>query len=533
MSRASAGSTQAAARRRDRSARGISERLSAALRRVPARIMEPRLTLILATVALVVFGLVMVYSASSIKGIINGESPSAYLTKQLFGCAMGIVACVVCAKVDYHTWGRKWLPALWLIAVGLLVVVHLHGTDSHGATRWINLGPISFQPSEFSKTVVVIAAAAVISDYVVCHRPATPGEFLAGIAWKVGIPMGLVLFQPDKGTTLVLGAVVFCLCLMSGLPKKPLFIVLGIAVATYLFLSLKDDYSRSRFLIFLNPNSDPTGAGYQVIQSFRAFGSGGLLGTGIGMGAMKYSYLPEAHNDFILAVIGEECGLLGMVLVIGLFALILWSGFRIARNAPDFFGSLLAAGLSMLIVFTFLLNLAGVIGAFPLSGKAVPFLSYGGTSMAASLLIVGAILSVSVHSRLPETAHDRARRGFGVVGAQRRGASEPSPAVEGSTAGAPTARSLRLVHDASGKDHGQGAADASRREREGAPEGRKRRASERPSKGRAHPEARLTRDANGRERIDLGRDATERLRPERGPEVRDRRGPSSRNSGRR
>ena len=133
----------------------------------------------------------------------------------------------------------------------------------------------------------------------------------------------------------------------------------GVAVAAYLVLSLKDDYSRSRFLIFLNPDSDPTGAGYQVIQSFRAFGSGGLFGTGIGLGAMKYSYLPEAHNDFILAVIGEECGLVGMVVVIALFALILWSGFRIARNAPDFFGSLLAAGSSMLIVFTFLLNLSG------------------------------------------------------------------------------------------------------------------------------------------------------------------------------
>ncbi len=262
-----------------------------------------------------------------------------------------------------------------------------------------------------------------------------------------------------------------------------------------------------------------------MIQSFRAFGSGGLFGTGIGMGAMKYSYLPEAHNDFILAVIGEECGLVGMVLVIALFALILWSGFRIARNAPDFFGSLLAAGSSMLIVFTFLLNLSGVIGAFPLSGKAVPFLSYGGTSMMASLLVVGTILSVSVHSRLPETVHDRRRRSLGVV---RDGAPAPVPTVEGSTAGAPTARSLRLVHDSGSRGdarRGDPGAGGRSGDRGGGREGSGRDGS--------HPEARRTRDSSGRERIELGRSATERLRPERGPEVRERRGPSSRNTGRR
>lgn len=502
--------------------RGASDWLSSVAAKVPARIMEPRLTLILATTALVVFGLVMVYSASSIKGIVNGESPSSYLVKQLFGTALGLVVCVACAKVDYHVWGRRYLRILWVLAVVLMVAVHLHGTDSHGATRWIYLGPLSFQPSEFAKIVVVVTAAAVIADYVVEHRPTTPAAFLKEAAWKVGLPVVLVLLQPDKGTTLVLGAVIFCLCLMAGLPRRPLLMCAGVAVAAYLVLSLKDDYSRSRFLIFLNPDSDPTGAGYQVIQSFRAFGSGGLFGTGIGLGAMKYSYLPEAHNDFILAVIGEECGLVGMVVVIALFALILWSGFRIARNAPDFFGSLLAAGSSMLIVFTFLLNLSGVIGAFPLSGKAVPFLSYGGTSMMASLLIVGTILSVSVHSRLPETVHDRRRRGLGVVGG---GAPATVPTVEGSTAGAPTARSLRLVHDSG--SHGGGAPRDGDRSR-----GRGRDRSGAAGEG-SHPEARRTRDSSGRERIELGRSATERLRPERGPEVRERRGPSSRNTGRR
>lgn len=503
--------------------RGASDWLSSVAAKVPARIMEPRLTLILATTALVVFGLVMVYSASSIKGIVNGESPSSYLVKQLFGTVLGLVACVVCAKVDYHVWGRRYLRVLWVLAVVLMVAVHLRGTDSHGATRWISLGPLSFQPSEFAKIVVVVTAAAVIADYVVEHRPASPSAFLKEAAWKVGLPVVLVLLQPDKGTTLVLGAVIFCLCLMAGLPRRPLLVCAGVAVAAYLALSLKDDYSRSRFLVFLNPDSDPTGAGYQVIQSFRAFGSGGLLGTGIGLGAMKYSYLPEAHNDFILAVIGEECGLVGMVLVIALFALILWSGFRIARNAPDFFGSLLAAGSSMLIVFTFLLNLSGVIGAFPLSGKAVPFLSYGGTSMMASLLIVGTILSVSVHSSLPETVHDRRRRSLGVV---REGAPAPVPTVEGSTAGAPTARSLRLVHDSGSRGDVPGGAPMDG----GRPGGRSRTAAG--GEG-SHPEARRTRDSSGRERIELGRSATERLRPERGPEVRERRGPSSRNTGRR
>lgn len=499
----------------------LRERMDRDAANTPARIMAPRLALILAVAALLALGLVMVFSASSIKGLLSdGQDPSSFLTKQVMTTAMGLVIAVVVASVDYHAWAQRGVMFVWVAAMLVLLAVLALGMASHGATRWIQLGPVSIQPSEFAKTAVVVVAAKIIDDYVSHGRPPTLKDFALRALWMVGLPLGLILLQPDKGTTLVVGLVVFCLALMAGVPKKPLLVLGAVCVLGYFLLSVSTEYSRQRLLVMLDPFSDPNGAGYQLVQGFYAFGSGGLFGRGLGMGREKYSYLPEAHNDFIFAVIGEELGLAGCLLVLVLFAVILWAGFRIAKNAPDLLGSLVASGCTLLLVFGMLLNVCGVIGIFPMSGKAIPFVSYGGSAVMGSLLTVGAIMSVSLNSHLPETSHDRRRRGLAAVGAGSRGAA-PRP-VEGSTAGEAKPRSLRLVAG------GQTDTDRPREratERTQRPTGRGSRNGKSPDSN--HPEARRTRDGSGRERIDLGPDAADRLRPNTGPQVRDRGGSST------
>ncbi|WP_417803050.1 FtsW/RodA/SpoVE family cell cycle protein, partial [Thermophilibacter provencensis] len=295
--------------------------------------------------------------------------------------------------------------------------------------------------------------------------------------------------------TMVLGITIVTMGYLAGVPKRILAAFLVLGVLGFLGLSLKDDYSRQRLLTMLNPESDPYGAGYQLLQGFYAFGSGGLFGVGIGFSKQKYSYLPMAHNDFIFAVIGEECGLVGTLGLLAGFALFAWAGFRIALHAPDLAGRLIAAGCTTLVVIQMLLNVVGVIGIFPLSGKPIPFVSYGGSSVIASLMLAGMVVSVSVHSRLPETAHDGARRSLRVT--------EGDAADAGlSLVGEPLPRSARGV-------------DAGRAPRLTVMDGGARgRAA---GRGRGRPAGRVTTDARGRRRVDLGPDAAERLRGRRGP----------------
>ena len=282
------------------------------------------------------------------------------------------------------------------------------------------------------------------------------------------------------------------------MPKRYLLVLLALGAAVFLFLSLRDDYSRARFLTMFDPWADPYGNGWQLIQGFYAFGSGGLLGVGVGFSRQKYSYLPMAHNDFIFAVVGEEWGFVGTIGVLAGFLAFLWAGLEIARHAPDFAGRLVAAGCTSIVVIQLFLNVFGVLGLFPLSGKPIPFLSYGGSSILASLMLVGLVMSVSLHSKLPETAHDGVRRSWREVG----GAPD-APAL--SLVGEATPRSARRAPGASPSRSASGprlrVVDGGRGPRGGA----------RAARGRPGP-------GGGRTRIDLGPSATERLRGrDRGP----------------
>lgn len=465
------------ARRRSRG--GRSERGDRTIFGVPERFMRPRIILLVTVGIIAGFGLLMVYSASSVTALQSTGDPTYYLKRQLGFMAVGAVAAIVLARSDYRLWARHLLVPIWLVTVGLLLAVILLGTDNDmGATRWINLGFFDLQPSEFAKITIILTAANVAERYFEEGSIDWP-TFIKLMIAGVGVPVALILIQPDKGTTMVLALTLIVMGYLAGMPKRLLLGVLVLGFVAFFALSLRDEYSRNRLLAMLDPWSDPFDKGYHLIQGFYAFGSGGLLGVGIGFSRQKYSYLPMAHNDFIFAVIGEECGLVGTLGLLAGFAVFMWAGYQIARFAPDLCGRLVAAGCTSIIMIQLLLNVCGVLGLFPLSGKPIPFVSYGGSSIIASLMLVGLIASVSVHSSLPETSHDSARRSWQVEGEpERASGGRPFTVVEG---GAPSRPS------------------SSTRSRE---------------RLRSVPGAK--RGARGRERVDLGPSASERLRGSRG-----------------
>lgn len=451
--------------------------------------MRPRLVLIAAVACLVGFGALMVFSASSVSAMNDTGDAAYYLKRELGFIAVGLVAAVVLAKVDYRLWVRSLLMPIWVITTALLLFVLVGGTDNDmGASRWINLGFFDLQPSEFAKMTVIFTAANLAESYYEEGR-LDPASFVKLMGVGVGVPLALILLQPDKGTTMVLALTLIVMGYLAGVPKKLLLGALAIGAVGFLAISVRDAYSLERLQAMIDPWSDPFDKGYHLIQGFYAFGSGGLFGVGLGFSRQKYSYLPMAHNDFIFAVIGEECGLVGTVGMLAGFAVFMWAGLEIARRAPDFAGRLVAAGCTSLVMIQLLLNVCGVLGLFPLSGKPIPFVSYGGSSMIASLMIVGMIVSVSVHSRLPETEHDNARRSWREV---EEGSGSPGARL--SFVGEATPRSQRREGSAGG-GRASGRARGGLRMVEGGPRGGGARGG-----------------SGGRARIDLGPSAADRLR---------------------
>ena len=379
-----------------------------------AGIMVPRVVFLVCALGLLLFGMVMIYSASSIVGLTSKEygfNPSYFVVRQAIFAAVGILMAVVLARTDYHSWDGALLKGIWGVLLVLLVVVYtsLAGHDAYGASRWIALGPFTLQPSEFVKILMVVVGAQLARSYFV-EGSLEKMEALKHAGVGIALPLVLVLLQPDKGTTGVIVFTLLVMCYLAGAPVKTILQVgLGLAVVA-IFWSVKDEYSRDRIVTMLDPTNDPYGSGYQLMQGFYAFGSGGLTGLGLGMSRQKYNYLPMAHNDFIFAIVGEELGVVGTVGMLAAFALLLWAGLQIAENAPDVTGRLIAAGCTSMIIIQLLLNVAGVLGVFPLTGKPVPFVSYGGSSVMSSLLLVGLVTSVSLRSTATESSYEHRRR---------------------------------------------------------------------------------------------------------------------------
>lgn len=362
------------------------------------RKLVPDLPLFGVVVALVSIGVVMVYSASAIVAADRLRDPAFFLKKQLFWAVLGFGALWAAMTVDYRGLQRVVVPLL-VVSLALLVLVLIppFSQEINGTRRWLRWGAVSFQPAELAKLSLVVYLAAFLT-----RRREVVGSFWLGLLPPLlvaGVMAGLVLLQPDLGSSLTLVALVFCLLFLAG--GRPGQIALAAASALPLvgLAVWVAPYRLQRITTFLDPWADPRGGGFQIIQSFLALGSGGLLGRGLGESRQKLFYLPEPHTDFIFAVIGEELGFLGAALVIGLFGVLVWRGVRIGLRAPDPFGAYLALGLTALLACQTLVNLGVVTGVLPTKGLPLPFISFGGSSLLMAMVSAGVLLSISQHAR--------------------------------------------------------------------------------------------------------------------------------------
>ena len=379
--------------------------------------------LVLITLGLVAFGLVMVYSATSAPAALARTDPMSYLKKQGGYALFGVVLMMAASRFDYRRL-RLLAPALVLTALGGCLAVLAIGARINGARRWIEFGPATFQPSELAKLAIAVWAAAYL-----CKRPAprTLRELWRPIGLLLGVFCVLILAEPDLGTAISLVVVVLAVLLVSGTPGATLASGGGIVVALGLLAIWLEPYRRARIFSFLDPWKDPQGAGFQTVQALISLGSGGMFGVGLGHGVAKVNYLPEAHTDMILGVIGEELGLVGVAAVLAAFVAFAWAGLRVALACKDPFGKRLAVGVVALVSGQAAINLAAVLGLAPLTGIPLPFISYGGSSLVVTLLAVGVLLNIAGSgARAAAAVPDRGRRDGGSRRAVARGRGRPA-----------------------------------------------------------------------------------------------------------
>jgi cell division protein FtsW len=358
-----------------------------------ARTLRSDKLLFLATLLLVGSSVVMVYSASAVQALVRYESPAYFLSKQLAWVAIGLGMLLVGMRIDYHTLRRP--SVIWTLVsltIAALLAVFLF-EERNSTQRWLTFGAASFQPSELAKFTAVVFAAALLERRM--HRVNDFGYALAPIVIVALSLAGLIVYEPDFGTAAVLVAVVTAVVFGAGLTYRYLLGGVLVLAPIAMGLILTAEYRSERLVAFLNPDHDPTGTGYQLNQSLIAIGSGGGFGRGLMGGVQKLFYIPEPHNDFIYAVIGEEFGLVGTTLILACFVLIAWRGLRAALLAPDRFGSLLAIGLTMMITLQAFVNMSVVLGLLPTKGLPLPFVSSGGSSLVISFVAMGVLLNIS------------------------------------------------------------------------------------------------------------------------------------------
>lgn len=362
---------------------------------VRRRLSTADLILVGATFGLLCLGVVMVLSASSYEALRDYQDPFHFAKRQLLWAVVGLFGMAFFMNFDYHRLRRLAAPGL-AIALILLAAVLVAGRSALGATRWLNLGPIGLQPTEVAKLALVVFLAAYFAGRP--ERVLSPAGLIVP-AGMLGIIVFLVMKQPDFGSALIIIGLTIALLVAAGLRLTWLFGGFAALVPGLIYLAKAKPYRAARLTAFLNPWAYRQDIGYQTIQSLIALGSGGILGLGLGQSRQKFLYLPEQHTDFIFAILGEELGLLGTLTVVILYFVFAWRGFRIAISAPDEFGSLLAAGLTSVVVFQALLNMLVISGSLPITGVTLPLLSYGGSSLAITLSCVGILLNISKHGK--------------------------------------------------------------------------------------------------------------------------------------
>jgi cell division protein FtsW len=355
--------------------------------------------LLAVVVVLIVVGLVMVLSSSSVQALRVNGSAWYYFQRQLMWVALGGAALAVTARIDYRVWARLAVPLL-VLTVGLLALVLVpgFGISVNGSTRWLGTGQWRVQPSEFAKFALLVATAIILARHP--DDVADPRRSIRPVLAASAPVFLLVMLQPDMGTTLVTGAIVLSLLFVAGVPALKMLKLLGWAAGLSFVIGLVEPYRRNRFLAFLHPWDDPTGIGYQTIQGRIALAEGRLAGVGLGASRAKWGFLPNAHTDFIFAIIGDEVGLVGTVAVVGLFVAFSLFGVRAALRAPDRFGTLLAAGITTWVAVQAFINVGAVIGILPITGVPLPFVSFGGSSLVLLMGVVGILLNIARQERV-------------------------------------------------------------------------------------------------------------------------------------
>jgi rod shape determining protein RodA len=358
--------------------------------------------LMLAVLALVTLGSLLVWSATSHREDLTLGDPTAYLKKQLVNVAIGLVLLVTVMATD-HRWVRIVAPLVYLASIVGLVLVLTMGSTINGSRSWLQLGSMSIQPSEFAKLAVVIGMALIVAERAEGRWQNQVGTVeVVGMLVVAGVPASLIMLQPDLGTMLVLSATVFGVLATSGAPRRWLGL-LGIggitAAAAAVAAGFLKQYQVDRFMAFTNPDLDPQGAGYNTEQARIAVGNGGLFGQGLFHGSQtRAGFVPEQHTDFIFTVAGEELGLVGAGVLIALLGIVIWRALAIARHTDDVFGRVAAAGIACWFGFQAFQNVGMCLGIMPVTGVPLPFVSYGGSSMFAGMLAIGLLQNIHLRS---------------------------------------------------------------------------------------------------------------------------------------
>jgi cell division protein FtsW len=361
-----------------------------------ARKLKSDPVLFLTTVALVCVSIVMVWSASAVVAMERYQQPYLFLTKQVMRALFGLAVLWVAMGIDYRRYREPRFIWTCLAIVGFCLVAVLFSPPVNNAHRWFSIGGLGIQPSELAKLAAIFFIAAMLERRM--NRINEIGYALLPIGLVVGVLVGLILFEPDFGTSMSLALIAAVMVFAAGLSYMYVAAAGLMLLPLAGFIMLGAEYRRRRLLAFLDPWSDPLGDGFQLIQSLIAVGTGGVSGRGLMQGVQKLFYLPEPHSDFIYAVISEELGLIGATAVLICFCVITWRGLRIASRAPDTFGAFVALGLTTMIAVQALVNISVVLGMMPTKGIPLPFVSAGGSSLIINLLGMGVLLNVSRHA---------------------------------------------------------------------------------------------------------------------------------------
>ncbi len=348
------------------------------------------------TIILSLIGIIMVYSASAVIAMENAGNTQFYLLRQFVWLSIGLAGMIMVMKMDYRIFSRP-IVVYGIISVSvILLVMTFFSRQINGTKRWIHFGSLTIQPAEFVKIALIIFVAYYLSrksdkmdKMMVAYIPA----FVI-----IGTILLLIVNQPDFGTAATLGLTVFILFFLGGMKWRHTLTILFLGLALATLLVMTAGYRMERITTFMNPESDPLGAGFQINQSLIAVGTGGLSGLGLAEGKQKLFFLPEPHTDFIFSVICEEFGFVGAILVIFFFIVLLWRGVKISLRSRDNFGAIMTAGLTLSIVFQAMINIGVAISILPTKGISLPFVSYGGSSLVCTLVAAGLILSVSQHA---------------------------------------------------------------------------------------------------------------------------------------